>query len=159
MLPTQNDPPFARPHLFPLFVSSCLVSFHSALFAPLDRSMPMRQTLGCNCGLHMRIHHHIKQSFEASRAVDDPTTCAKPPTRSPLTLIFLPHFRCAGRSLLPPGAGRGGPRLPRGWQVSRQGPVRDLSRAANRPASRAKSNARERGKLTLSRRHQHVVCT
>jgi hypothetical protein len=117
--------------------------------------MPMRQTLGCNCGLHMRIHQHIKQSFEASRAVDDPTTCAKSPTRSPLTLLFFPRFRCAGRSLLPPGAGRGGPRLPRGWQVSRQGPVRDLSRAANRPASRAKSNARERGKLTLlSRRHQ-----
>lgn len=69
------------------------LSSHSALFAPLDRSMPMRQTLGCNCGLHMRIHQHIKQSFEASRAVDDPTTGAKPPMRSPLTLLFnSPHF-------------------------------------------------------------------
>ena len=54
--------------------------------------MPMRQTLGCNCGLHMRIHQHIKQSFEASRAVNDPTTCAKPPTRLPLTLLFSPSF-------------------------------------------------------------------
>ena len=57
--------------------------------------------------------------------------------RSPLAVAACPAFpltprvfsfraRAAGGPLLPPGASRGGPRLPRGGQVARQGSVRDL---------------------------------
>ena len=98
-------------------------------FADVDET-----NLGRHRG-HTCAHTNIKQSFEASRSIRGIASrvaflFAARRRRSSRTTADPSRFsfpsRAAGGPLLPPGAGRGGPRLPRGGQVARQGSVRDL---------------------------------
>ena len=98
-------------------------------FADVDET-----NLGRHRG-HTCAHTNIKQSFEASQSIRGIASrvaflFAARRRRSSRTTADPSRFsfpsRAAGGPLLPPGAGRGGPRLSRGGQVARQGSVRDL---------------------------------
>eukprot|EP00982_Pelagococcus_subviridis_P013300 31237-Pelagococcus_subviridis.AAC.18 len=74
----------------------------------------------------MRVHHILNSRLRLRRS----------PSRRrgenlyepvPTALLFLACSLRKGRPHVPPGAGKGRPRLPRGGQVPRQGPLRDLS--------------------------------